>query len=343
MSAPLVSCVIPAHNYGAYLGRAIDSALQQRWPADRLEVIVVNDGSTDDTAAVMSSYGDRIRAIHQPHAGVNAANDRGIAEARGELITFLDADDEWPRDRVRVMARALARRPGAGLVYGDMSIVDVDGTVVAPSFRQATGLVAHDGPILGRLLPNNCVSGGATMVRASLRDRFHPFPAHVGWHDWWIALQVARVAEIAAIDTVVNHYRSHGENLNLAAQGDRHTNLLRAELGLRRWIVTSIGPEEAGVIALAAALESFDRARIHVAAADGIPADLLLPVTDAEREESVAELHRASDALDEGELAMALAALVRAAGLDPASRTARDLVSQLTPHVVGAMAGVGGT
>jgi hypothetical protein len=111
---------------------------------------------------------------------------------------------------------------------------------------------------------------------------------------------------------------------------------LRAELGLRRWIVTAIGPEEAGAAALVTALEAFDGARAHVAAADGIPADLLVPVTDAEREESVAELHRASAALDDGELSTALAALVRAAGLDPASRNARELVRELSPHVLSA-------
>ena len=89
--APRVSVVIPAHDAAATIGAAISSALWQSF-AD-LEVVVVDDGSTDATAAIASSYGDPVRVVSQPNGGVAAARNRGIAEAAGELIAFCDADD----------------------------------------------------------------------------------------------------------------------------------------------------------------------------------------------------------------------------------------------------------
>ncbi|HEX3110532.1 MAG TPA: glycosyltransferase family A protein, partial [Thermoanaerobaculia bacterium] len=88
-----VSVVIPSYNYARYLGEAIDSALGQTLPP--LEVIVVDDGSTDDTPAVLAAYGDRIRVLRQKNAGVAVARNSGIAAARGECVAFLDADDVW--------------------------------------------------------------------------------------------------------------------------------------------------------------------------------------------------------------------------------------------------------
>jgi glycosyltransferase involved in cell wall biosynthesis len=88
-----VSVIIPAYNAAAFLRRAVNSALAQtRRPG---EILVIDDGSTDDTALVARSYGPAVRYIHQANAGVSAARNRGILEARGRWIAFLDADDEW--------------------------------------------------------------------------------------------------------------------------------------------------------------------------------------------------------------------------------------------------------
>src|SRR5947209_609603 len=91
--SPAVSVIIPAYNYATYLPKAIDSVLKQRFT--NYEIIVVDDGSTDNTADLIAKYGDRVRYVYQKNAGLPSARNTGIKAARGDYVGFLDADDEW--------------------------------------------------------------------------------------------------------------------------------------------------------------------------------------------------------------------------------------------------------
>ena len=104
-----ISAVIPAYNIEAYIGRAIESALRQSRPAD--EIVVVDDGSTDGTAAEIRKFGERVRLIQQPNGGLSAARNRGIAAAGGEWIAFLDGDDEWLPEHLQRQEALLHRHP----------------------------------------------------------------------------------------------------------------------------------------------------------------------------------------------------------------------------------------
>jgi glycosyltransferase involved in cell wall biosynthesis len=106
-SGPLVSVIIRSHNYGRYLPEAIDSALSQTYPS--LEVIVVDDGSTDDSVAAAARYGDRIHLLTQANEGVERASNRAVTESHGELISFLDADDAFEPTYVATLVSALKR------------------------------------------------------------------------------------------------------------------------------------------------------------------------------------------------------------------------------------------
>lgn len=118
MTASLVSVVIPCHDYGRYLGEAIESALGQTHPA--IEVIVVDDGSVDETVTVASRY--PVRLIRQKHAGVCAAANRGIAAARGEFVLRLDADDALCPTYVEETVSALRRDPEAQFAYTEFGL-----------------------------------------------------------------------------------------------------------------------------------------------------------------------------------------------------------------------------
>jgi glycosyltransferase involved in cell wall biosynthesis len=105
---PLISCIVPVYNGERYLAEALDSILAQTYGP--LEILVVDDGSTDRTSEVVAGYGSAVRTLHQPNAGPAAARNRGIAAANGAFLAFLDADDCWhPAKLERQMTRFAAR------------------------------------------------------------------------------------------------------------------------------------------------------------------------------------------------------------------------------------------
>jgi len=95
---PLVSCIIPVFNGARFLADAVDSVERQTYAP--IEIIIVDDGSTDDTPGVIDAFGERVRAIRQDNSGPSAARNRGILAARGEFIAFLDSDDVWVPEKV---------------------------------------------------------------------------------------------------------------------------------------------------------------------------------------------------------------------------------------------------
>jgi glycosyltransferase involved in cell wall biosynthesis len=112
---PKVSVILPAFNAESTVGRALASVVAQAVPD--VELIVVNDGSTDGTADVVRALCPTARIVTQPNRGVAAARNTGIANARGELIAFLDADDEWHAGKLKRQLGLLSERPGAGWTY----------------------------------------------------------------------------------------------------------------------------------------------------------------------------------------------------------------------------------
>jgi glycosyltransferase involved in cell wall biosynthesis len=112
-----ISVVIPAYNSAAHIGRAIDSVLAQTQPP--AEIIVVDDGSTDDTPRIVQGYGDQVRRIEQANAGASAARNTGILAARGDWIALLDADDEWLPTKLALQTAILQRYPHLSWVTGN--------------------------------------------------------------------------------------------------------------------------------------------------------------------------------------------------------------------------------
>ena len=172
MSAPLVSVIIPAYNYARFLPAAIDSALQQRF-ANR-EVIVVDDGSTDDTAKVAENYGGRVRCIHQQNAGLPAARNTGVRMARGEFVGFLDADDEWLPELLEEAMAAFARLPPEfGIVAFRHSYINEAGEPLAlkdlrPEIDEE--VPCRDLVMATRFSPSAVVARRAALVEAGYFD-----------------------------------------------------------------------------------------------------------------------------------------------------------------------------
>jgi glycosyltransferase involved in cell wall biosynthesis len=151
----LVSVVIPAYNSASTLSRSIDSVLAQTWAAR--EIIVVDDGSTDATANVIASYGDRVRGIRQANAGPSAARNRGIEAAHGEYVAFLDADDYWLPAKLERQVALLAAQPELGFCSTATRVVDPAGTHVGDWPCSEV-----EGPLLETLFMHSAAVSGST-------------------------------------------------------------------------------------------------------------------------------------------------------------------------------------
>jgi hypothetical protein len=236
LELPTVSVVMAAYNYEQYVGRALESALAQDYPAELLEIIVIDDGSTDSTPQIVdsiaASHPGRVRVVHQDNAGYIAATNRGLAEARGELIALLDADDVWRADKTRRQVELFQSDPALGLVFSDMAVIDADEAVLQPSKLTEYGPIGENR--LAALLFENFATTSSIMVRASLRHAFHPVPPHVHAADWWIAFQVALRASMDFVPEALALYRVHGGNMSVGGT-ERIVGENRRAIALQLW------------------------------------------------------------------------------------------------------------
>lgn len=142
---PLVSVVVTFYNQAEFVASALDGVLAQTYHP--FEVIVVDDGSTDDTRDACAAYGDRITLVHQENAGPSAARNSGLRRARGPLVTFLDGDDIWAPEKLTVQVELARSQPQSGLVAVDGSAFSSTGTTadtlyganLVPRLRGANG------------------------------------------------------------------------------------------------------------------------------------------------------------------------------------------------------------
>ncbi len=162
-TGPSVSAVIPARNSAATIARALDSVLAQTRPPD--EIIVVDDNSTDDTVGVVKAYADHavklVRLTVQ--AGAGAARNRGVNEATGELVAFLDADDEWLAPKLAKQVAMIESDPEISFVASDVTFVSPDGTDLGDLFRCACVVTGPD--CWRALLACNFVATSAVLIR----------------------------------------------------------------------------------------------------------------------------------------------------------------------------------
>jgi len=203
-----VSVIIPTYNYGRFVADAIKSVLDQTQPAT--EIIVVDDGSTDNTEAVVKDFGDSVRYLRQENAGVCAARNRGVAESHGELIAFFDADDTWEISKIQKQAALFDTDPQIGLVHCGMREFDGD----SGEFRELhvagkEGWVAYD--LLLWEEASVIVSGSAIMVSRKAFDEVGGFdPRQKVGEDWDFCYRVARRYKVGFVREPLVNYRSHG-------------------------------------------------------------------------------------------------------------------------------------
>lgn len=171
----LVSVIIPVYNRADLLRRALESVIAQTWPA--VEVIVVDDGSAEDIGSATSAFGPKVRLVRQANAGVTAARNRGLGEARGEYIAFLDSDDSWDTDKLATQLAVFAARPELVLVWTDMRAVNELGITIAPDYLRTYYDSAYARPELAKVLP---VAGTVGDIAPQAPPALHRAPVRIG-------------------------------------------------------------------------------------------------------------------------------------------------------------------
>jgi hypothetical protein len=222
VAAPLVSIVIPCYNQGRYLGDAIASACRQS--QRDVEVLVVDDGSTDDTAQVAAAH-PVVTYVRQENAGTAAARNHGLRASRGEFVVFLDADDRLLPDAVAIGATYLSDHPDAAFVTGHVRLIDEAGTpgVVPDQDHGPAGYAA--------LLRWNYIwTPGVVTYRRSAVEAAGGFdPSAGGSADFELNVRLARRLPIACHHQVVVEYRQHGANMTRDP-----AHMLRSAVSVRR-------------------------------------------------------------------------------------------------------------
>jgi hypothetical protein len=259
-SLPTVTVVTAAYNAERFIGEALDSALAQDYPPELVDLVVVDDGSSDETVAMVRArvrrHADRsITLVCQANAGNVGAMNAGIAHARGELIALLDADDAWPPDKLRRQVAAM--EPEIGLLYGDMTVIDAAGEVLQESWLD--GDDPPSGRCAGALLSGNPATASSVIMRAELARALGPIPADMSWADWWLAVRAAQVSQIAYLAEPRTLYRFHGENMSLGTKGEKRRGELVKACAFQRAFLREIDSADATAAQLYEAWRSFER------------------------------------------------------------------------------------
>jgi glycosyltransferase involved in cell wall biosynthesis len=225
--------VIATYQMAAYVGEAVDSVLAQSCP--RVEAIVVDDGSTDATAEALDRYrGDpRVRVVRQTHGGQARAKNRGLTEARGELIGFCDADDRWRPEKLARQLPHFAGRPRLGVVYGDFRCIDAAGAPVPTPRRPG-----FSGRITGRLLADNFVHFPTALVRREALAAASGFDESLTMgidYDLWLRISVDW--EFLYLPEVAVDYRIWAGQMSHRT-GERLENAMRI---MRRFLADHAG------------------------------------------------------------------------------------------------------
>jgi glycosyltransferase involved in cell wall biosynthesis len=210
--SPVITVLITTYNYGRFIEQTIDSVLSQDFPLDQVQIVVVDDGSTDDTAERLKKYGSRIEYYRKPNGGQASALNFGISKARGEILALLDADDLFLPGKLARIAEAFERNPALGMVYHRLQEWHMesgerrewsDFFPVSGDAREDSESFVHYVP-----QPTSCIA----FRRSALKDLL-PIPEEIRMlADCYVVALIPFRAPILAIAESLTVYRIHGRN-----------------------------------------------------------------------------------------------------------------------------------
>lgn len=242
MEPILITILVDTYNYGSYIDEALQSVLYQDFPAENMQVLVVDDGSTDDTEQRVKRYGPRIEYLKKANGGQASAFNYGLAHARGQIVAFLDADDYWLPGKLSRIADEFHKHLKVGMVHHRLKELDMrTGQIVDGFFIVRNGDLSAD---VESILTYNPTPTSSLAFKRDVLEKIFPVPETIRIQaDGYIQAIAPFVTSIAAIDEPLGVYRNHGSNLFFLSdtEGDKQRRQLRAltmkEIvdGMRKW------------------------------------------------------------------------------------------------------------
>jgi len=238
MSEPLITVLITTYNYGRFIEDAIDSVLAQDFPKEEVEIVVIDDGSTDGTGARVKKYRSQVRYFVQPNGGQAAALNAGFAKASGKIVALLDADDLLLPGKLARIAEAFRQNPAAGMVYHRM----LEWNMETNERCETTFPLVHGDvkTVPDLFLSYEPQATSCIAFRKASLDALLPIPEHIRMlADGYAVDLMPFVAPIVALSDVLSVYRIHGKN---AFYKDRQarTEFSKNRLQMRRILVDAM-------------------------------------------------------------------------------------------------------
>lgn len=224
----LISVVIPVYNRERYLGEAVESVLCQSYKP--IEIIVVDDGSTDGCPEVLKDFAADVRYVSQPHGGAGVARNRGVALSQGSFISFLDSDDIWGKDKLLLQMNAIDKDSGLDMVFGHIQQFH------SPELDEETKAKIY--------CPSGKMPGyvaGTMLIRRESFEKVGSFAVEwkTGEFIDWYSRAVERGLKSVMLPEVVMRRRLHTTNMGVSERDARidYVRILKASLNRRREVI----------------------------------------------------------------------------------------------------------
>jgi glycosyltransferase involved in cell wall biosynthesis len=246
---PLVTVLVNTYNHERFIAQALSSVLEQDFPAEDIQTIVVDDGSTDSTAEIAGRFTPTMQYIRKPNGGQVSAFHAGIAEAGGQIIAFLDGDDWWAKDKLSQVVAAFERYSDIAAVGHGYFEVDEEGSqrsIILPETECRVDFATSES---ARFAANLRVFGGTSRMamRRSVLDRTLPVPGELPFFDNFIFTQGIAISGAILLPLPLCYYRIHSGNLYASESADQARLQLR--YSLQRGLVDKL-PDRLGRIGI---------------------------------------------------------------------------------------------
>ena len=235
---PMFSVIVTAYNYGRFIEESIDSILSQEYPSDSIEIIIVDDGSMDDTPERVKKYGTRIRYLRGANRGQAYALNLGYTSAKGEIVAPLDADDYWFPDKMRRIVEEFEKNPEVGMIYHPFEeFDDQTGERRRPYFRPVSGhYFGTDPDFFWYQCP-----GTSTAYRRTVLQPLLPIPEQIRMlADGYIDALLPLYSRVLALPEYLAAYRFHGNNSFYADEREMPAETRQKKLDMWQVLINAI-------------------------------------------------------------------------------------------------------